>query len=87
MASGRDSCFVAVHVFQGQQYEQYFRAIEAIMNQVDGRPHWGKLHFQSAATLAPRYPGWQEFAAARRRLDPEGRFANPYLERVLGPIG
>ena len=25
---------------------------------VGGRPHWGKLHFQTAETLAPRYPEW-----------------------------
>jgi len=87
MASGRASCFVAVHVFQGQQYDQYFRGIESIMNSVGGRPHWGKLHYQTAATLAPRYPQWREFQEVRARLDPEGRFANSYLDRVLGPVG
>jgi len=85
MASGRASCFIACHVFRGQPYEQYFRGIESIMNTVEGRPHWGKLHFQRADTLAPRYPQWKRFAAVRRRLDPEGRFTNAYLERVLGP--
>jgi L-gulono-1,4-lactone dehydrogenase len=87
MASGRDSCFIAVHVFQGQQYDQYFRAVESIMNNVAGRPHWGKLHYQSASSLSGRYPRWSEFAEARRRFDPEGRFANAYTERVLGPVG
>ena len=29
-----------------------------------GRPHWGKRHFQTAATLAPRYPRWAEFQRA-----------------------
>ena len=49
-----------------------------------GGPHWGKLHFQTAATLAPRYPAWDRFQAMRARLDPEGRFANAYTRRVLG---
>jgi len=49
-------------------------------------PHWGKLHFQTAETLAPRYPEWDRFQAVRARLDPAGRFSNPYLERVLGPV-
>jgi L-gulonolactone oxidase len=84
-ASGRDSCYVAVHVYRGTPYEQYFRAVESIMDAVGGRPHWGKLHFQSAATLRPRYPHWDDFQAVRRRLDPEGRFANSYTDRVLGP--
>jgi FAD-linked oxidoreductase len=84
-AHGRETCYVAVHMFKGVPYEQYFRGVEAIASAVEGRPHWGKLHFQTAATLAPRYPGWERFAEARRRLDPEGRFANAYLDRVLGP--
>jgi L-gulonolactone oxidase len=86
-ASGRRSCYIAVHVYQHTHYQQYFEAVEDIMDDYGGRPHWGKLHFQTAETLAPRYPLWDEFQAARRRLDPEGRFANPYLDRVIGPAG
>ena len=86
-ASGRRSCYIAVHVYQGTQYQQYFEAVEDIMDDYNGRPHWGKLHFQTAETLAPRYPEWEAFQAARRKLDPEGRFANPYLDRVIGPAG
>jgi len=56
------------------------------MDSYGGRPHWGKMHFQRAETLAERYPRWDEFQAVRRRLDPEGRFSNQYLERVLGPV-
>ena len=36
--------------------------------------------------LAPAYPEWDRFQAVRRRLDPDGRFPNAYLDRVLGPI-
>lgn len=84
MAHGRDSCFVAVHMARGVEYEEYFRGVERIMTGFGGRPHWGKLHFQTAADLAPRYPEWNRFVACRDRLDPERRFANPYLDRVLG---
>lgn len=86
-AYGEERCFVAVHMYRGLAYEQYFQGVEAIMDSVGGRPHWGKLHSQTAATLAPRYPEWERFGALRRRLDPGGRFANAYLERVLGPSG
>jgi L-gulonolactone oxidase len=75
-----------VHVYQGTQYQQYFEAVEDIMDDYGGRPHWGKLHFQTAETLAPRYPEWDRFQAMRRRLDPDGRFSNAYLDRVLGPV-
>jgi L-gulonolactone oxidase len=85
-AAGRDSGFVAVHMYQGMAWEPYFRAVEAVMDELDGRPHWGKRHFKTAATLRGRYPGWDRFQAVRRRLDPEGRFANAYTDRVLGPV-
>ena len=65
-ASGRDSCYIAVHVFEGMQYQQYFEAVEDIMNDYGGRPHWGKLHFQTAETLAPRYPQWEAFQERAR---------------------
>ncbi len=85
-ATGRDSGYVAVHMFEGMEWEPYFRAVEAIMDELGGRPHWGKRHFQSAATLRERYPEWERFQAVRRRLDPGGRFANAYTDRVLGPL-
>ncbi|MFJ9580468.1 D-arabinono-1,4-lactone oxidase [Streptomyces sp. NPDC101191] len=84
-AHGRDTAYVAVHQVAGAEYEAFFRGVEAIMDEYEGRPHWGKRHFQTAATLAPRYPGWQDFQAVRARLDPEGTFTNDYVARVLGP--
>ncbi|HYD09227.1 MAG TPA: D-arabinono-1,4-lactone oxidase, partial [Acidimicrobiales bacterium] len=83
---GRPSCYVAVHVYKGMEHVQYFQAVESIMDELGGRPHWGKLHFQTAATLAPRYERWDEVQQLRRRLDPEGTFRNDYTDRVLGPI-
>ena len=55
------------------------------MDDYDGRPHWGKLHYQSATTLRPRYPQWDQFSVVRAELDPGGTFRNEYLDRVLGP--
>ena len=83
-AAGRESGYVAVHMYRGMAWEPYFRAVEEIMCELEGRPHWGKRHFQTAATLRSRYPEWERFQAVRRRLDPDGRFTNAYLERVLG---
>ncbi len=85
-ASGRDSGFVAVHMYEQMAYEPYFRAVAAIMDELGGRPHWGKRHFQTASTLRSRYPDWDRYQAVRARLDPHGRFANDYTERVLGPV-
>jgi L-gulono-1,4-lactone dehydrogenase len=84
-AHGRPTGYIAVHQYRGMEFEGYFRAVEAIMDEYEGRPHWGKRHYQSAATLQPRYPGWDRFLAVRERFDPERKFANDYLRRVLGP--
>jgi L-gulonolactone oxidase len=85
-ATGRDSGYVAVHMFEGMAWEPYFRAVAEIMEELGGRPHWGKRHFETAATLRSRYPGWDRFQAIRARLDPQGRFANAWSERVLGAV-
>ena len=85
-AHGRETGYIAVHVYRGTPYDTYFTGVERIMDSYGGRPHWGKLHFQRAETLATRYPRWDDFQRVRSRLDPEGRFANPYLDRVLGPV-
>jgi L-gulono-1,4-lactone dehydrogenase len=83
-AQGRPTGYIAVHVYRGMEFESYFRGVETIMDEYEGRPHWGKRHYQSAATLRPRYPGFDRFLAVRERLDPERKFENDYLKRVLG---
>ncbi len=83
-AHGRQTCYIAVHMYRKMDYEPYFRAVEKLMMSFDGRPHWGKLHFRTAADLAPAYPKWDEFSGVRNALDPTGVFRNAYLDRVLG---
>jgi FAD-linked oxidoreductase len=85
-ASGRPSAYLAVHAYRNTPFEQYFAAVEDVMWELGGRPHWGKLHWRRAEDLAPRYPGWGRFQRLRRELDPEGRFSNPYLDRVVGRV-
>jgi L-gulono-1,4-lactone dehydrogenase len=84
-AGGRETVYIAVHNYVGMPWEPYFRAVAAIGAEHGARPHWGKRHFHTAATLAPLYPEWERFQAVRSQLDPEGRFTNAYVERVLGP--
>ena len=86
-AHGRPTAYIAVHQYVGMEFETYFRAVEAIMDEYDGRPHWGKRHYQTAATLRPRYPEWDRFTEIRDTFDPERRFENDYLRRVLTGSG
>jgi len=83
-SQGRESAYIAVHMYKGMPYERYFRHVESIVAPMNGRPHWGKIHFQGAETLRSQYQHFDDFAALRERLDPERRFVNAYVERVLG---
>ncbi|MBZ9643595.1 D-arabinono-1,4-lactone oxidase [Streptomyces sp. PSKA30] len=83
-ASGRDTAYIAVHMFQGTPYQAYFTAAERIFTAHEGRPHWGKVHTRDAEYFARTYPRFGDFTALRDRLDPERRFQNDYLRRVLG---
>ena len=76
--------YLAVHMYRGVAYQQYFDGCERIFRSHGGRPHWGKRHTQTAATLAPRYPEWTSFRSVRAKLDPTGTFRNDELDRVLG---
>ena len=83
-ASGRDSAYIAVHMFKGTPHQAYFSAAERIFTAHQGRPHWGKVHSRDAEYFAGVYPRFDEFTELRDRLDPERRFGNDYLRRVLG---
>ncbi|MFD0358995.1 D-arabinono-1,4-lactone oxidase [Streptomyces sp. NPDC127110] len=83
-ASGRETAYVAVHMYRGTPYQAYFTAAERIFTAHGGRPHWGKVHSRDAEQLAAVYPRFAEFTAVRDRLDPDRLFGNDYLRRVLG---
>ena len=83
-AHGRQSAYIAVHVFKGMEHEPFMRDVEDIMRHHDGRPHWGKIHFREADELAGLYPRWDDFIAMRNRLDPDRTFRNDYTRRIFG---
>ncbi|HWJ83265.1 MAG TPA: D-arabinono-1,4-lactone oxidase [Nocardioides sp.] len=81
----RDVAYVAFHQYHRMPHERWFRVCEDVLGAAGGRPHWGKLHRLGAADLRERYPRFDDFVGLRDDLDPTGVFANPYLDRVLGP--
>src|SRR4051812_36110125 len=84
-AHGRDTAYVAVHQYLKLPYQRYFAAVERIMAAVDGRPHWGKINWLRHDRFAELYPRFDDFRAVRAAVDPDGKFANPYTDRVFGP--
>lgn len=80
----RDSVTISVHQYHRQPYDKLFAGVEAIFARYEGRPHWGKLHSLTAPQLSQLYPRWDDFLAVRKRLDPTGKFLNPYLRQIFG---
>ena len=83
-AFGRDSAYIAVHVYKGMECEPFFRDVEDILRAYDARPHWGKMHYRDAEELSKLYPRWDEFIALRNQLDPQRTFSNVYSDTVFG---
>ena len=83
-ASGRETCYLAVHLSTGTPFERYFHGVEAIMDGLGGRPHWGKMHFQTAARWRRDIRNGR---GSRRSADGSIRTADSrsaFADRVLG---
>jgi len=83
-AHGRDTAYIAVHQYIRLPFGTYFRAVEKIVAQVGGRPHWGKMHWLEAERLGQLYPRFADAQRVRAQADPDGVFSSPYLDRLLG---
>ncbi len=83
-AYGRESAYIAIHQYAGLPYQDWFDRFESIVAEVAGRPHWGKMHSLDAGRLGSLYPRFGDFRRVRAEADPERRFGNAYLTRVLG---
>lgn len=83
-AHGRESVYIAVHRWHGEDPTAYFRACEEVFAGLGGRPHWGKEHTRDAAWVERAYPRFADFRAVRDAVDPGRVFGSDHLERVFG---
>lgn len=75
---------VAFHQYAGMEWRELFAAIEPILRDHGGRPHWGKRHTLTRAAVDALYPAAEDFRRVRRALDPDGKFLNSHLAALLG---
>ena len=83
-AFGRDS--VAFHFTWLPDWDAVrvvLSAIEDALGPFEPRPHWGKLFTMAPAEVRARYRRLPEFVALAGRHDPEGKFRNAFLDRVI----
>ncbi|MET8803371.1 D-arabinono-1,4-lactone oxidase [Streptomyces sp. NPDC004546] len=85
-AYGRATGYVNLTVPRSVAFLELLRVVERELRELGGRPHWGKAHTATEGVLAPLYPEWETFQRVRSDLDPQGRFTNDFIARVLGPV-
>ncbi len=56
------------------------RAVEAALDGLDARPHWGKVFTTPPERLAQLWPHLADFVTAARAADPGGKFRNAFLD-------
>jgi len=82
MAYKQDS--VAIHFTWKQDWPAVSKLLPAIERELapfSPRPHWGKLFTMAPAQLRSRYERLPEFVALAKKLDPQGKFRNTFLDR------
>ena len=82
-AHGRDSCQLGAYIARGSSDAAYLADFQTLALSFGGRPHWGKVVLAGRGILEPVIAGLATFDTIRRRLDPDGRFTNGFIERVL----
>ena len=81
----RPSVSISVHQDYRQPYKEAFANLEPIFWKYEGRPHWGKLHTLNADQFRERYPRWDDFITLRQEMDPDQKFLNQFLQKVMAP--
>ncbi|MES2799733.1 MAG: D-arabinono-1,4-lactone oxidase [Bacteroidota bacterium] len=83
-ANGRNSAYIACHVYKGMDHTRYFADLEAMFVEHGGRPHWGKMHTRDVEFFSQVYPEFSEFNELRKQHDPNELFVSPYIKKILG---
>jgi xylitol oxidase len=77
---------IAIHFTWKQDWPAVSRLlpqIERALAPFTPRPHWGKLFTMSPVELRSRYERLPDFVALAKKLDPQGKFRNKFLERNI----
>lgn len=79
---GRDTVYISVTSRVGfKHYELYFKEVEEVLSKrFNARPHWGKHQWINPVGL---YKEAERFRRVCRKLDPEGKFRNEFVESKI----
>ncbi|BDH45275.1 FAD-binding protein [Salmonella enterica subsp. enterica serovar Choleraesuis] len=62
---------------------EFLRAVEKLLAECGGRPHWGKYFQPQLYDWQRLYPYWASFSETRLELDPHGKFSNDFCADLL----
>ena len=84
---GRRSVYIELATPLAQDTTEVFALAEAIFRAHGGQPHLGKKTNIGAQQMLEIYGDrFTRFQAIRAQQDPEGKFLNPFTERVFGSV-
>ena len=78
-ARGRPTVTISAHQDIALDDRPLFTACEEIFRSYDGRPHWGKVHYQTGDELAAIHSEYRRWWEIRDRYDPDELFVTPDL--------
>jgi alditol oxidase len=59
------------------------RVVEEALKPFRPRPHWAKVFTIEPSAIRPLYPRFDDFRALADRLDPQGKFRNAFVEKLV----
>ena len=86
------SCFFGFVVYYAEDGSlsaeglEFISAVEALLAEEGGRPHWGKYFDDSLYAWDSLYPQMAAFRAVREQLDPQRRFSNAFSQQLLKEV-
>ena len=81
-AAGRETVTISAHQDITLDDRPLFEACEEIFRRYNGRPHWGKQHYQTGQELAALYPRYGDWWRVRDQHDPDRIFVTDYLSSL-----
>ena len=76
--AGRDTAHVGIYIVASIRHKpqiEVARAIEQVLIEHGGRPHWGKFRYVRSDLYKQTYAGLSQFQSLRAELDPIGMFS------------
>jgi len=83
---GKESAFIAFHMFKGMDETDYFHWVHELMKSYNGRPHWGKVNQYDKTNIEHFYPNAAKFNAVRKLHDPHGVFLTKYFQNIFSEL-